>query len=119
MKQYLLLMLSCKIVATDDVSLGTQRILAFTLISIIVLGIEYLTGDAKLVEQFRFPLFAQGGRTNNDDFSLACGPILAYHQTSLDGLTKSHLVCQHHTLRKRTTKGKQGCINLMGIDVDR
>ena len=46
----MLLMPSCKVIATDDGSLGTQRILAITLIGIVVLGIEYLAGDAKLIK---------------------------------------------------------------------
>ena len=59
MKQNVLLMPGCKVIATDDGSLGTQRILAFTLIGIVILIIEYLAGDAKLIKELCLPLLSQ------------------------------------------------------------
>ena len=111
------LVLGRKIVATDDGTLRTQRILTLALIGVIVLCVEYFAGDSKLIKQFCFPLFAQGCWTHNKNLSFAGGPILANHKTGLDSFTKSHLVSQNHTFRQRTAKCKQSCINLVRIDI--
>ena len=82
---------SSKVIATDDGAFRAQRIFTFALIGIIILGIKYFAGNTKLVQQFCFPLFAQGRRADNQDFALAYGPILTDDKTCLNGLSKSHL----------------------------
>ena len=112
------LVFGSKVIATDNGTLRTQWIFTFALVGIIVLGVEYFTGDAKLIKQFSFPLFAQRCWAHDKNLSFTCGPILAYHKASLDSLTKTHLVSKYYAFRQRTAKCKQCCINLVGIDVD-
>ena len=73
--------------------------------------------QVELLSQFRRPLLTQGSGTDHDQAPLAFGPVLAKHQPGLNGFSQSDFIAKNNALGERRPQGKQGRIDLMGIQI--
>ena len=62
------------------------------------LGIENDRRQVEFFSEFQLPLFAEGGRANDENVTPAFGPVLADDKPGFDGFAKTYFVSQKDTL---------------------
>lgn len=72
----------------------------------------------KLVSQFLAPLLPQIGRHDHQDTAASFGPTLDDQEPRLDGLAQTHFVGQNRPPGEWITKRKQGCFDLVRVEID-
>ena len=63
------------------------------------------------------PLFAQIGRHDDEDATLALGPALGDQQASFNGLAQANLVGQDHAFGKWIAGGEQRRVDLVRVQI--
>lgn len=109
----------CKLVGTDNRELCIEGV-AYPIFPelIIIFGFKNQGIKSKFILQLLMPLFTQVGRHNNDNATLAFGPMLSKDQSSFYCLSQPNLVGKNNTSRQRILAGKQRCHNLVGIKIN-
>ena len=64
------------------------------------------------------PLFAEGGRSHQQQTPLALPPTLTEDQRSLDGLSQPHFVGQQHAFGQRRAHSEHRRLDLMRIEIN-
>ncbi len=82
------------------------------------LGFENGRGEKEFFQQLLVPLLAQAGRNNDEDPAFPFSPYLGKNDTGLDSLTQTNFISQDRSTGEWRSERKQGCINLMGIQVN-
>lgn len=81
-------------------------------------GFQDERGQEELVGEFLTPLLAEIGRHDDQEPALAFGPPLGKQDARLDGLTETHLVGEDGPFGQGRLKGKEGGLDLVGIQID-
>lgn len=102
----------------DDLVLIEWVVDAFLPLSADTGGIQDYGGKVELLTELSRPLTAQGGGADDEQLALALCPVLAKHKPGLDGFAEAHFIGQNNSFGEGRAQGEQGCLNLMGVEIN-